>query len=1165
MTDFFAHESRLRQYIVAILAAVLAVLVRVLLDPLLGDNSAFVLAILAVVAAAWNGGLGPAVVCLLVSYTATVYFVLPPRQSFVVDGVANQLGTGLFVFVGLGCALLGESQRRARQAAERNYRSAVTKQVELEAEVERRKTVEEELRVQAGDLAIAQRRTADTLALFDTFVHNTPVGLAFYDTDLRYVLVNQYLANANRLPVEAHLGRPLADVPSDLPVTVESDLRAVLETGRAVVRDQVRPSRSTGEVYRAGYYPVRSADGGVIGVGAVVEDVTEKVWAEEALKASERRFRELAEALPQLVWTCRSDGACDYVSRQWEEYTGRPAGELLGSGWAGVLHSDDRDAVEAAWRAAVAAGAVFVAEFRIGRHDGGYRWFYSRAVPVYSASGLVEQWYGTNTDIHDRKETEEALRDSEANLNDFFENGPIGLHLAGPDGVILRANRAELDMLGYDRDEYVGHPVAEFHADRTVARNIRDRLARGETLRNYEARLRCKDGSLRHVLISSSVMWKDGRFVHTRSFTRDVTDRKRAEDELRESEARFRTLADSAPIMVWEAGPDRAYTYFNKAWLDFTGLTLDEELQLGWAQGVHPDDLDRGLHAYESHFVTRTAYELEYRRLRRDGEYRWLLARGTPRFTPGGGFLGFIGACVDITDRKRAEDELRASEARKAAVLESALDAIITIDRDGRVVEFNPAAERTFGYRREDAVGRNMGELIVPPAYRESHRKGMEQYLATGVGPVLNQRLELSAVRADGTEFPVEVAITAIAAGADSLFTGHIRDITDRKRAEDELRASQRWLQLLADAMPQIVWAARPDGRLDYFNERWYEFTGFDHDAPAGEGLDVVIHPDDRGPSRDAWNASVRTGRPFEVEYRFRDRRNSGYRWFLGKALPARDENGQVVRWFGSCTEIHAQKTQAETLERLVEERTAELKRSNEELEKFAYVASHDLQEPLRKVQAFGDLLRSRQGDALGGEGRDYLGRMISSAGRMRQLIQDLLEYSRVATKGQPFVPVDLDDVAAGVVSDLSVRIDQTGGTVDVGPLPTIDADPTQMRQLFQNLIGNALKFHKPDVRPVVTVRAEVIPGEEGTAGVDAPACRITVTDNGIGFEEKYLDRIFQVFQRLHGRGEYEGTGVGLALCRKIAERHGGVITARSTPGVGSTFTVTLPVRRPNP
>jgi light-regulated signal transduction histidine kinase (bacteriophytochrome) len=239
----------------------------------------------------------------------------------------------------------------------------------------------------------------------------------------------------------------------------------------------------------------------------------------------------------------------------------------------------------------------------------------------------------------------------------------------------------------------------------------------------------------------------------------------------------------------------------------------------------------------------------------------------------------------------------------------------------------------------------------------------------------------------------------------------------------------------------------------------------------------------------------------------------------------------------------------------------ARLEQSNRELQDFASVASHDLQEPLRKIQAFGDRLKAKCEPALDDTARDYLSRMQDAAGRMQVLIDDLLTLSRITTKAQPFVEVDLNRIAREVLSNLEVRIEQTGGRVEVGDLPTIEADPQQMRQLFQNLIGNALKFHQENLPPLIKVEGELVDDLKDRLSGNQKV-RISVEDNGIGFNEKYLDRIFTVFQRLHGRNVYQGTGIGLAICRRIVERHAGTITATSSPGKGSTFIVTLPLKQ---
>ncbi len=237
-----------------------------------------------------------------------------------------------------------------------------------------------------------------------------------------------------------------------------------------------------------------------------------------------------------------------------------------------------------------------------------------------------------------------------------------------------------------------------------------------------------------------------------------------------------------------------------------------------------------------------------------------------------------------------------------------------------------------------------------------------------------------------------------------------------------------------------------------------------------------------------------------------------------------------------------------------LEQHSAQLKAMNQELQEFAFIASHDLQEPLRKVTAFGDMLKQKFGASLGEQGRDYLERIHNANQRMQSLLSALLEYSRLATRADAFVKVELTEIIHEVLSDLEIRIQKTGGEVKVGDLPAIHANPTQMRQLFQNLIGNALKFHKEGQKPVISVKK--------TATCDG-CVQIVVEDNGIGFEERYLEKIFAPFHRLHGKsGPYEGTGMGLAICKKIVERHGGSITAKSTPDKGAIFIIDLPVRQ---
>jgi PAS domain S-box-containing protein len=387
-------------------------------------------------------------------------------------------------------------------------------------------------------------------------------------------------------------------------------------------------------------------------------------------------------------------------------------------------------------------------------------------------------------------------------------------------------------------------------------------------------------------------------------------------------------------------------------------------------------------------------------------------------------------------------------------------------------------------------------------------------------------------------------------------------DIDDQKKAQEELRRSQERFRLLAEAIPQKVWMADTRGAMLYLNQCWFDYTGLTCDQANGWGWLDSVHPAERQTEAARWRNAIEQGDRMEIEHRLKRGSDSAYRWHLVRGAPLRDETGAILQWVGISTDVDDQRRQAELLERLVLERTSDLERSNRRLEEFASVASHDLQEPLRKIQAFSDRLQTKCGPLLGQQGKEYLDRIATSATRMRNLIIDILLSAHVSADAQPLKPVDLAATAHEVISDLEGLIQQTDGRVLLGQLPTIHADPPQIRQLFQNLIGNGLKFQHPDRPPIVRLSARLLSDFEIKADdTNVPWYEIAIEDNGIGFEEIYLDRIFQMFQRLHGRREYEGTGMGLAICRSIVERHHGRITARSRPGQGTTILVILPAQ----
>jgi PAS domain S-box-containing protein len=564
----------------------------------------------------------------------------------------------------------------------------------------------------------------------------------------------------------------------------------------------------------------------------------------------------------------------------------------------------------------------------------------------------------------------------------------------------------------------------------------------------------------------------------------------------------------------------------------------------------------------------------------------------------------------DLTGERAAQRALEASERRFRAAMENAPIGMALVGLDGRWLEANRALCRLTGYTEDELRAIDFQQITHPDdLYADLAHVG--RLLA---GEADWYELEKRYIRKDGSA--VWILLTASLVrdpdGEPLHFIAQVQDITERRAASDGLRRTAEHLESLVATQQEVATSGLDLQRvMDVIVRRAVDLTGAPgasvemaegdemvYRAAAGTlaghvGLRLPIHASLSG-------LSVLTGRLLRADDTETDPRVHreacralGIRSMLvlpllaeGRgigalkvahpepgAFGAREEHSMALLaglMAAALRDAVAYETEQTLLaaSRRAESRLAayarELERSNRELGDFAYVASHDLQEPLRKIQAFGDRLAERSGPALDETGRDALARMQAAARRMSDLIHALLDYSRVGTRPAPFAPVDLAQAAADAESDLAVRIQSTGGRVEIGALPEVEGDGTMMRQLMLNLIGNAVKFGRPGVPPVVRVDGRLLDADEAPPTPEAEAwAEIVVRDNGIGFETKYAERIFAPFQRLHGRGEYEGTGMGLAICRRIAERHGGTLTAHGEPGIGATFTVRVPVRRP--
>ena len=508
-----------------------------------------------------------------------------------------------------------------------------------------------------------------------------------------------------------------------------------------------------------------------------------------------------------------------------------------------------------------------------------------------------------------------------------------------------------------------------------------------------------------------------------------------------------------------------------------------------------------------------------------------------------------------LAEAGRARDAGRTSEDRFRALFDMSRDGIVFVDLDGHIEEMNQAYLDLVGYGRDEITTHTYQDL-TPEKWRAIEAEIIEtQVMQRG----FSDEYEKEYVRKDGSIAPISLRTILVRdlEGRPIRFMGIVRDITELKEKEEALKASEGRYRSLFDLSHDGVVFVGLDGPVEEANPAYLDMLGYQLDELVGMTYQQLTPPRWAAMEADIV-AEQLLSRGYTDEYEKEYIRKGGSVFPVAvRAILVRDETGAPVRIMGIVRDITEQKQAKEALER----HARDLARSNEELEQFAYVASHDLQEPLRKIRAFGALLADEKRESLDDEGQQYIDFMTDAAARMQTLVSDLLALSRVTTAAHPFEDLSLAEVFDTVLSDLSVRLEEAGGHVEVSATPTIEADRTQMEQLFRNLIGNALKFCRPGVPPHVTV--EVAAQAQPIDAVPGPAHAIVVTDNGIGFESSQGSKLFQPFKRLHARHQYEGAGIGLAICEKIVLRHHGRITASGTPGAGATFTVTLPRRQP--
>lgn len=774
---------------------------------------------------------------------------------------------------------------------------------------------------------------------------------------------------------------------------------------------------------------------------------------------------------------------------------------------------------------------------------------------------------------------ETLLLKNAQDVQDLFDRAPCGYHSLNADGIYVAVNQTELDWLGYRKDELIGKMCFLDLITPESAALFQQEFPRFMEIgfvRDIEFTMRRGDGSLMPVLVNATAIKDpDGRFIASRSTLVDITYRKRADDLLRTSherlesevrerteelrlsnerleqelltitnmqaklectESRFQVMADHAPVLIWISDLTQRCIWVNNPWLEFVGRTLEQNLGDGWVENVHPDDIDYVLRAYDNAFGWQQEFKMEYRLRRQDGEWRWLLNRGVPRFEGEKTFVGFIGSCTDITEQKAALAAAHESKQILSGIFNSAMDAIITINDRQEVLHFNAAAETMFGRRAHEIFGQSVA-VLLPERYRAAHSRHV-----VGFGDTSVTRREMGALgtisglRANGEEFPIEASISQISISGQKLFTVILRDITARKQVEDLMTQQRQLIELSYE--PIFAWDI--DMGIVEWNRGCEQLYGYPRAEALGHNSHHLLQSRLPCPLQTIQTQLEATGEwTGEIHHRTKDGRDVlvASRWGLLKA------NGRSLV--------------LETDRDITARRQAELMilRKNKDLATLLYVTSHDLKEPLRAIQGFSVLIQEHYENRLDEKGKDLLRRVIRATQRLNQLIEDILELSRAQRMESPVDDIDAEQLVQEALDRLEDRVKETGAQITIhSPLPCLRVNTTWAIQGIYNLISNALKFASLGQSPDI----EIAP----YSGMDLDGTELLgliVRDRGPGVAPGQRDRIFELFRRAVGR-EIEGTGAGLAIVRQVAERHGGRAWVEPREGGGSDFIISFGV-----
>ena len=882
---------------------------------------------------------------------------------------------------------------------------------------------------------------------------------------------------------------------------------------------------------------------------AQIQDITQRKTEREKLEKSRMRLNE-GQRMAQFgswEWDLLT-GAVSWSDEMfrilgYEPGTVEPSLDLFRRS----IHPEERELVEAAMAEVMGGTGRYHMDRRVVTPAGGMRVIHTEGYIEPDEKGRPVRMVGFAQDITERQAAEDKLRRSEERYKQLVDSSPDIIYSFSDKrgGVYYSASAGKI--LGYPLDYLYAHP---FLWNQSIHPDDLPRIAAAvdefSTGKGFDIEYRVKNSAGEWLWFRDRSI---GRYVNgdetiVNGMATDLTRQKAQEDALRQSEEKFRALFQGGNdaitlTLLDERGAPIRFVEVNEKAVRLYGYSKEEFMTLSPVKVTTNPAYKAKLKDIFHEINTKGSAVFEWESAAKDG-HPLPLEISSHKFTLQGATY-IISSIRDISERKKSEQALKQSEERYRDLIESSADCICLFSRDGELVYMNPAGVRINEF---DDSAQPIGRDCAAGIQGEGARMMKEAFERAGEGAA--SRLEYAAMSAKGAEVWWSSSVTPIwnEHGKVTSIMRVSRDITLQKQAAAALRDSEERFSKMFEHAPVGITMVDMNRQYIAINPAFQRLIGYSLDEMRRMTFKDFTHPEDV--DRDlAMFGKIRSGEldSFTVEKRYITKSGSVV-WANTSVALVRNAAGEP-RCVVAVVEDVSERKRRQELETL----TMSLDMANRELREFAHVASHDLQEPLRAIIGFSERIAHKCSEGMNERALDYLTRIQRAATRMSGLINDLLAYATAATGGA-FATVDLNALMADLLNELAVPIEETGAEILLEPLPAVHGDRSMLRQIFQNLLSNALKYRKTDVPPRLTVRA---------AAEGSTHWAISVEDNGIGFDPAYAERIFKVFERLHSSSDYAGSGVGLAICRKIAERHGGGVSAQGRPGEGAVFTVTLP------